>query len=169
MLILPFEQVLAQSPGTITLTGVVTEVSGAPLPGVNVFVNELSIGTITDADGRYSLSVPSDATITFSFTGFQTLEVPVDGRTSIDILMTESAEVLGEVVVIGYGITTKKELTGAVTSLKSEEFNRGTYSDPMGLVQGKVAGLSITKPNGCLLYTSPSPRDRTRSRMPSSA
>lgn len=148
MLIWPSGQVLAQSPGTITLTGVVTEVSGAPLPGVNVFVNELAIGTITDADGKYTLSVPDDATITFSFTGFQTLEVPVDGRTSIDILMTESAEVLGEVVVIGYGITTKKELTGAVTSLKSEEFNRGTYSDPMGLVQGKVAGLSITKPNG---------------------
>ncbi len=141
-------QVFAQSPSTITLTGVVTEVSGAPLPGVNVFVNELVIGTITDVDGKYMLSVPSDATITFSFTGFQTLEVPVDGRSSIDVLMTESAEVLGEVVVIGYGITTKKELTGAVTSLKSEEFNRGTYSDPMGLVQGKVAGLSITKPNG---------------------
>ena len=148
MLIWPSGHVLAQSPGTITLTGVVTEVSGAPLPGVNVFVNELAIGTITDADGKYTLSVPDDATITFSFTGFQTLEVPVDGRTSIDVLMTESAEVLGEVVVIGYGITTKKELTGAVTSLKSEEFNRGTYSDPMGLVQGKVAGLSITKPNG---------------------
>ncbi len=148
MLIWPSGQVLAQSPGTITLTGVVTEVSGAPLPGVNVFVNELAIGTITDADGKYTLSVPDNATITFSFTGFQTLEVPVDGRTSIDVLMTESAEVLGEVVVIGYGITTKKELTGAVTSLKSEEFNRGTYSDPMGLVQGKVAGLSITKPNG---------------------
>lgn len=148
MLIWPSGHVLAQSPGTITLTGVVTEVSGAPLPGVNVFVNELAIGTITDADGKYTLSVPDDATITFSFTGFQTLEVPVDGRTSIDVLMAESAEVLGEVVVIGYGITTKKELTGAVTSLKSEEFNRGTYSDPMGLVQGKVAGLSITKPNG---------------------
>ncbi|MBP6680246.1 MAG: SusC/RagA family TonB-linked outer membrane protein [Saprospiraceae bacterium] len=148
MLIWPSGHVLAQSPGTITLTGVVTEVSGAPLPGVNVFVNELAIGTITDADGKYTLSVPDDATITFSFTGFQTLEVPVDGRTTIDVLMTESAEVLGEVVVIGYGITTKKELTGAVTSLKSEEFNRGTYSDPMGLVQGKVAGLSITKPNG---------------------
>jgi len=148
MLIWPAGQVLAQSSGTITLTGVVTEVSGAPLPGVNVFVNELAIGTITDADGKYTLSVPADATITFSFTGFQTLEVPVNNRTSIDVLMTESAEVLGEVVVIGYGITTKKELTGAVTSLKSEEFNRGTYSDPMGLVQGKVAGLSITKPNG---------------------
>ena len=141
-------QAFAQEPGTITLTGAVTEVSGVPLPGVNVFVNELAIGTITDADGKYTLSVPDDATITFSFTGFQTLEVPVDGRTTIDVLMTESAEVLGEVVVIGYGITTKKELTGAVTSLKSEEFNRGTYSDPMGLVQGKVAGLSITKPNG---------------------
>ena len=148
MLIWPSGHVLAQSPGTITLTGAVTEVSGVPLPGVNVFVNELAIGTITDADGKYTLSVPDDATITFSFTGFQTLEVPVDGRTSIDVLMAESAEVLGEVVVIGYGITTKKELTGAVTSLKSEEFNRGTYSDPMGLVQGKVAGLSITKPNG---------------------
>jgi hypothetical protein len=99
MLILPFEQVLAQSPGTITLTGVVTEVSGAPLPGVNVF--NMAIGTITDADGKYTLSVPADATITFSFTGFQTLEVPVNNRTSIDVLMTESAEVLGEVVVIG--------------------------------------------------------------------
>lgn len=148
MLIGSSRQAFAQSPGTISLTGVVTEVSGAPLPGVNVFVNELAIGTITDAAGRYNLSVPSDATITFSFTGFQTLEVPVDNRTSIDVLMNESAEVLGEVVVIGYGITTKKELTGAVTSLKSEEFNRGTYTDPMGLVQGKVAGLSITKPNG---------------------
>ena len=97
MLIWPSGHVLAQSPGTITLTGVVTEVSGAPLPGVNVFVNELAIGTITDADGKYTLSVPDDATITFSFTGFQTLEVPVDGRTTIDVLMTESAEVLGAV------------------------------------------------------------------------
>lgn len=148
MLIGPFATAIAQSPGTIAISGLVTEVSGAPLPGVNVFVNELAIGTITDADGKYTLSVPTDATITFSFTGFQTIEVPVDGRSTIDVLMTESAEVLGEVVVIGYGITTKKELTGAVTSLKSEEFNRGTYSDPMGLVQGKVAGLSITKPNG---------------------
>ena len=84
MLIWPSGHVLAQSPGTITLTGVVTEVSGAPLPGVNVFVNELAIGTITDADGKYTLSVPDDATITFSFTGFQTLEVPVDGRTIED-------------------------------------------------------------------------------------
>lgn len=150
LLMLPgsFIKMSAQSNETIVLTGIVTEVSGAPLPGVNVFVSELSIGTITDADGKYTLSVPANATITFSFTGFQTLEVPVDSRTSIDVLMTESAEVLGEVVVIGYGITTKKELTGAVTSLKSEEFNRGIYSDPMGLVQGKVAGLSITKPNG---------------------
>ncbi|HQW03832.1 MAG TPA: carboxypeptidase-like regulatory domain-containing protein, partial [Saprospiraceae bacterium] len=60
-----FGQAFAQSPGTITITGVVTEVSGAPLPGVNVFVNELAIGTITDADGKYTLSVPDDATITF--------------------------------------------------------------------------------------------------------
>lgn len=138
----------AQTQANIAVSGLVTDVSGAPLPGVNVSVNDMTIGTITDIEGRYKLDVPSDATISFLFTGYSTVIVSVDGKTVIDVIMSEANELLGEVVIIGYGITTKKELTGAVTSIKSEEFNKGTYSDPMGLVQGKVAGLSITKPNG---------------------
>ncbi|MDQ3015405.1 MAG: SusC/RagA family TonB-linked outer membrane protein [Bacteroidota bacterium] len=138
----------AQSPENIALTGLVTDISGTPLPGVNVAVNEVARGTITDNDGIYNLSVPANGTLTFSFTGYTSIEISIAGRSKIDVTMTESEEILGEVVVIGYGITTKKELTGAVTSLKSEDFNRGTYSDPMGLIQGKVAGLTITKPNG---------------------
>jgi TonB-dependent starch-binding outer membrane protein SusC len=138
----------AQSPGTISLSGLVTDIAGSPLPGVNVTVNDLSSGTITDTEGRYTLVVPDSAVLTFSFTGYESLVVPIDGRSTIDVLLKESAEILGEVVVIGYGITTKKEVTGAVTSIKSEDFNKGTYTDPMGLIQGKVAGLSITKPNG---------------------
>ena len=138
----------AQAQVNIAVSGLVTDVSGAPLPGVNVSVNDMTIGTITDIEGRYKLDVPPDATISFLFTGFNTVSVAVDGKAVIDVIMSEANELLGEVVIIGYGITTKKELTGAVTSIKSEEFNKGTYSDPMGLVQGKVAGLSITKPNG---------------------
>jgi TonB-linked SusC/RagA family outer membrane protein len=138
----------AQTPTTVMLTGLVTDISGAPIPGVNVSVSEMAIGTITDAEGRYRLEVPSDARMSFIFIGYETVNVSVDGKTAIDVLMTESIELLTEAVIIGYGITTKKELTGAVTSIKSESFNKGTYSDPMGLVQGKVAGLSITKPNG---------------------
>ncbi len=138
----------AQSPESIVLTGLVTDISAAPLPGVNVVISETAIGTITDDNGRYTITVPANAMLTFSYIGYNNIEVSIDGRSTIDVLMTESEEFLEEVVVIGYGITTKKELTGAVTSLKSEDFNRGTYSDPMGLIQGKVAGLTITKPNG---------------------
>ncbi len=138
----------AQAQSNISISGLVTDVSGAPLPGVNVSVNDMTLGTITDIEGRYKLDVPPDVTISFLFTGYNTVMVSVDGKTVIDVIMSDANELLGEVVIIGYGITTKKELTGAVTSIKSEEFNKGTYSDPMGLVQGKVAGLSITKPNG---------------------
>lgn len=138
----------AQAQSNISISGLVTDVSGAPLPGVNVSVNDMTLGTITDIEGRYKLDVPPDVTISFLFTGYNTVMVSADGKTVIDVIMSDANELLGEVVIIGYGITTKKELTGAVTSIKSEEFNKGTYSDPMGLVQGKVAGLSITKPNG---------------------
>ncbi|MDZ4747846.1 MAG: SusC/RagA family TonB-linked outer membrane protein [Saprospiraceae bacterium] len=138
----------SQQAEKIALSGLVTDISGAPLPGVNISVNDMTIGTITDFEGTYRLEVPSDATLTYSFTGYESVMVPVGGRTTIDVLLNESVEILGEVVIIGYGTTTKKEVTGAVTSIKSEDFNGGTFNDPMGLIQGKVAGLSITRPNG---------------------
>ncbi len=131
------------------VTGIVKEKSnGQPLPGVSVIVKGTQTGVITDADGRYVVSVSQDAILVFSFIGYENAEVSASGRTIIDVELTESLSSLDEVVVIGYGTTTKKELTGAVTSIKSKDFTTGSFNDPMGLVQGKVAGLSISKPNG---------------------
>jgi TonB-linked SusC/RagA family outer membrane protein len=139
---------VGQTNGDILISGVVSDQNNVSIPGVNVFVKGTQNGTITDVNGKYSLEAPGDGILVFSFVGFETFEMPINQRSVLDIMMTESVETLNEVVVIGYGTTTTKELTGAVTSVKSEEFNKGTFSDPMGLVQGKVAGLSITKPNG---------------------
>lgn len=138
----------AQTSTDITVSGVVKDASGSALPGVSVSVKDTNTGTITDGEGRYSLLVPQNAILVFSFIGFETVEEVVNNRKTIDVQLVESTQMLNEVVLIGYGATTKKELTGAVTSIKSEDFNKGAFNDPMGLVQGKVAGLSITKPNG---------------------
>ncbi len=143
----PITNGLAQT-SDIAISGTVKDASDNPIPGVNVSVKGMSAGTITDVNGRYALSVTGNAIVVFSFIGFETVEVSVSNKTVIDVQLTESVQALDEVVVIGYGTTTKKELTGAVASLKSEDFNKGTFNDPMGLIQGKVAGLSITKPNG---------------------
>jgi len=140
-------QLLAQA---VTITGVVTEAtSGQPVPGVNVLVKGTQTGTITDAEGKYTLqNVQQGAVLVFSFIGYESSEVIVGNETVIKVSLKESVSSLDEVVVIGYGSTTKKEITGAVTSLKTKDFNGGTFTDPMGLVQGKVAGLTISQPNG---------------------
>lgn len=138
----------AQSSNKITVSGRVTDEMRSSIPGVNVSVKGSQTGTITDSNGGYTLPVPTDAILVFSFIGFETMEVPVSNKSTIDITLVESTKALDEIVVIGYGTTTKKEITGAVASLKSEDFNKGIFNSPMGLIQGKVAGLSITKPDG---------------------
>jgi TonB-dependent starch-binding outer membrane protein SusC len=131
------------------VTGIVKEQgSGVGMPGVSVAVKGTSIGVITDADGNFSLNVAEGSVLVFSFIGYETVERTVTGATRIEISLKESTTMLDEVVMIGYGTTTKKEITGAVTSIKEKDFNTGRFNDPMGLIQGKVAGLSIAKPNG---------------------
>lgn len=134
---------------TMNITGQVTNEEGMPLAGVNVYVKNSQTGTLSDFDGNYQLTAPSNATLVFSYVGYNTQEIEVNATNSIvNVVLQESIEGLDEVLLIGYGKSTKKENTGAVTSIKSDEFNKGAYSDPMGLIQGKVAGLSITAPNG---------------------
>jgi len=144
----PITKVMAQSSGEIIIKGKVTDETNNSIPGVSVYVKGTQTGTITDIDGGYALSGPSEGILVFSSIGFETVEVSVNNRSVIDIQMSVSTQALDEIVVIGYGTTTKKEITGAVTTVKSEDFNRGGFNDPMGLIQGKVAGLTITKPNG---------------------
>lgn len=132
-----------------TVTGKVTSADdGTGIPGVNVVEKGTNNGTATAADGSYSINVSSDATLVFSFVGFRTQEVPVSGRSSVNVTLEPDVTALSEVVVIGYGEVTQRDATGAVTSVQSEDFNSGVISSPEQLIQGKTAGVQITSATG---------------------
>lgn len=131
-----------------TVSGTVTDESG-PLPGATVAVKGTSTGTTTDFDGNYTLNnVPADAVLVFSFVGYETQEIAVDGRSEINVNLATDASELEEVVLIGYGQTTVRDATGAVASVSAEEFNKGNISSPEELIQGKTAGVQITQASG---------------------
>ncbi|UAB85014.1 SusC/RagA family TonB-linked outer membrane protein [Zunongwangia sp. SCSIO 43204] len=133
---------LSFSQGLI-VKGVVTETStGAPLPGVNVFVEGTTNGTITDFDGNYQIEVEQGEILNFSFLGFITEKRTVES-TTIDVQLKEDSGKLDEVVVIGYGTTTVKDATGSVSSVSEKDFNKGNIVTPENLLSGRVAGLSI--------------------------
>lgn len=133
----------------VSITGVVKDSStGEELIGVNISEKGTTNGTITDIDGKFQLQVASNSVLDIRFVGYKSQEVSVSGKTSFIINLVEDAIALQEVVAIGYGSQTKKELTGSITSIKAEDFNKGIVSNPMGLLQGKVAGLTIIKNGG---------------------
>lgn len=132
-----------------TITGKVTSSDdGTGIPGVNVVEKGTNNGTVTDVAGDYSLNVGENSTLVYSFVGFTGQEMAVGGQSTINISLMADVTSLDEVVVIGYGTQEKKEITSSVSSVKSEDFNRGTVNDPVQLLQGKVAGLNITRPGG---------------------
>jgi len=126
-----------------TVSGKVTDSFGFALPGVTIVIKGTTIGTITDNDGSYSISVPSDATLVFSFVGMKTLEISMKGRTVMDLKMEEEAIGLDEVVAIGYGTMKKSDLTGAVASYKFEDVNKKSNISLMQTLQGAVPGLNV--------------------------
>jgi iron complex outermembrane receptor protein len=141
--ILSFGFISAQS-----VSGTVSDASG-PLPGASVVVKGTTNGTQSDFDGNYTLNnVGADAVLVFSYVGFKSQEVSVNGRTSINVTMKEDASLLDEVVIIGYGSTTVKDATGAVTAVRSEDFNGGVIASPEQLIQGKTAGVNIQQTSG---------------------
>ncbi|MDZ7694011.1 MAG: SusC/RagA family TonB-linked outer membrane protein [Balneolaceae bacterium] len=119
---------------------------GEPLPGVNVVVRGTTSGTSTDSEGSYELNVPSlQDTLVFSFIGYQTQEVPLNGRTSIDVALQTQAVTSEELIVVGYGTVSQENLTSSVKRVSSDEFVQGNVTDPAQLLKGKVAGLSVNK------------------------
>lgn len=130
-----------------TVSGVVSDDLG-PVPGVNIIEKGTSNGTVTGFDGDYSIQVAEGATLIFRYVGFQTQEIAVDGRSTLDVTLQEDAAKLDEVVVIGYGSTTVKDATGSVASVTSEDFNGGVISSPEQLIQGKTAGVQISLSSG---------------------
>lgn len=139
--------------GTIvaqSLKGKVVDDLGEAVIGANVVEKGTTNGTITDLDGNYTLTLndPQKAIIQVSFIGYNTYEEAVKGRATVDIKLVASVVNLGEVVAIGYGTQTRREITGSVANVSEENFNKGATRDAADLLQGKVAGLSIINGTG---------------------
>src|SRR5690554_3631488 len=133
----------------ITLSGKVTAAdNGEPLPGVSVVVKGTTNGTVTDMNGNYQLRVPSDAVMQYSFIGMQTQEIPVNGRTEINVVLESEAFDVDEVVVVGYGTQKKSLVTGAIAKVGGEELQKTSDMRVTQALQGKTAGVVISNNSG---------------------
>ncbi len=133
-----------------TLSGIVTERdTGMPIPGANVVIKGTTNGTTTNFDGEYTLTgVEMDDVIVFSYVGLETQEIPYAGRETINVALAPDAAVLEEVVVVGYGAIRKKDATGAVSQVSTEDFNKGPVATAGQLITGKIAGVNVTSGGG---------------------
>lgn len=149
VLFIAVSNVLAQER---TVSGRVTSTEdGTALPGVNVVLKGTTIGTATDADGRYSLSIPSSGgSLVFSFIGLQTQEIPIGDRSIVDVSLALDATQLSEVVVIGYGTQSKRDVSGSIASISGKEIANMPVQSFDQALQGRAAGVQITTPNGVL-------------------
>lgn len=130
------------------VTGTIRDAAGEPMIGVNVLEKGTTNGTITDFDGNYSLSVDGNGVLVFSYIGFQSQEIAVANKTKIDVTMAEDTETLEEVVVVGYGVMKKNDLTGSVGSVSTEKLVSKGAPTVMESLQGSVPGVNITQSSG---------------------
>ena len=145
----PETAVTIEEAAAITVTGVIVDETNMPLPGVTVIEKGTTNGTVTNNDGEFNLDVASsESTLNFSFIGMETIEMVVGERRTFNITMKDDITSLNEVVVIGYGTQTKKQITSAVANVTSDEFVQTGVRSPMELIQGKVAGLNIVRTRG---------------------
>ena len=132
-----------------TVKGKVTSATEGPLPGVNIVIQGTTQGTMTDAGGNYSIAVPGpEAVLVFSFISYTPQTVTVGTQAAINIDLAPAMSALNEVVVTGYGTQRKKDITGAVSNIKSDEFNKGAISNASQLIAGKAAGVMVTNSSG---------------------
>jgi len=133
----------------ISVSGKVTDDTGSPLPGVNILEKGTTNGTVSDSGGNYRISVASqESVLIFSFVGTATQEIRVGTQAVISIQLASDTESLSEIVVVGYGTQKRADVTGAIASVKSEDFNKGVLANAGELLQGKLAGVNITGNSG---------------------
>ena len=133
-----------------TVSGKVTDINGNALPGTNVVVQGTSTGVQTDINGSYQIIVnnPENAIIEFSFIGYVVQRVPLGNQTNVNVELAEEAVGLEEIIVIGYGTVKKRDLTGSVATIKSAEITKTATNNALQSMQGKIAGLDVTKSSG---------------------
>ena len=133
----------------IQVKGNVSDKNSEPMIGVAIQEKgNNQNGTITDLDGNFSLSVNSNATLVVSYIGYKTQEIALNGRTNLAVVMEEDAQVLDEVVVVGYGVQRKSDLTGSVASVKSDDLKNRSTTDAAAALQGKAAGIQVLNRSG---------------------
>ena len=124
------------------VSGTVLDATGEPLIGVSVLEAGTSNGVVTDFNGDFSITVKQNAKLTFSYVGYLSQTIPA--KNGMKVTLEEDNKVLNEVVVVGYGTMRRKDVTSSITTVKSEDLNKGVFSDPASMLQGKVAGLTVT-------------------------
>jgi len=132
----------------VTIKGLVKDQKGLPLPGVSVKVKGTNQGASTADNGTYTISAPQNSTLEFSFIGFKAVEETVNNRTTINVTLSDDNQQLNEVVVIGYGTTTKKDLTTAVVSVSSKDLENQPITNPLQAIQGRAAGVQVSSQSG---------------------
>ena len=133
----------------IRVSGNVTDaVTNESLPGVNVVIQNTTTGAVTDMEGNYSLMAPSDAVLVFSYIGYESPQIAVDGRNTINVALSQSVDMLDEIIVIAYGTTSRSNLTGSAVSLSSDDLNDVFSPRISTLLQGKAAGVYARSATG---------------------
>lgn len=148
ILLLLFCSLIQVAQAQQSISGKVTDETGGPLPGATIVVKGSTTGTVSNIDGQYSISAAPGDLVTFTFIGYKSQEVPIANQTVINIQLEPSTESLQEVVVVGYGTQTKKEVTGAVANVKAELIEKAPVSDLGEALQGQVAGVNVQAPSG---------------------
>lgn len=133
---------------SITVRGTVVDPSGEPLIGASILAEGTSVGTATDIDGNYAINVNPDATLVFSYVGYDPQSVAVNGRTTIDVTMKENSVMLNEVVAIGYGVVKKSDATGSVAVVKPDEIEAGLATSVQDMLVGQTPGVVVTTAGG---------------------
>lgn len=141
---LPF-QAMAQKQ---SVTGTIVEVNGEPVIGATVLEKGTSNGTSSDLDGKFVLNVDPKGTLIISYVGYATQEIPVKGRSVINVTLKEDTQLLDELVVVGYGMMKKSDMTGAISSVNGDDLAKRTTTNPAEALQGKIAGVNVMKAGG---------------------
>ena len=143
-----FAQGQGQGTGKVTVSGKVLDDQGAPVIGAGVMVEGTTTGVATDLNGNYTITVPSNASLSIQSIGFKTVVIPVRGRSRIDVTLSSDDELLDEVVVVGYGTQKKANLTGAVDQVGAETFDGRPNANLAQMLQGRVANLNLKFTDG---------------------
>lgn len=137
-----------QAAAPVEIRGTVMDDLGTPLPGVSIQLKGSSIGANSDATGRYLIRIPEHGILLFTYTGYTSQEIATTGKTTINVRLERSETRLNEVVVVGYGTQLKKDISGSISVVSEKDFNKGVTQTAADLLQGKVAGLTVTTETG---------------------